>query len=121
MKNTKELGSEGEIIAINFLTQKGYKILDRNWHFGHLEIDIICLNNNILVFVEVKSRNSDYVVKPELSLSKKQQSNLIKAANTYIDIKNIENEARFDIVSVVTHPEGKEIKHIKEAFYPYHR
>jgi putative endonuclease len=121
MGNTKEIGNLGEDIAVDFLQKKGLDIIERNWHFGHLEIDIIGLHNKTLVFVEVKTRNSNFVVEPELSLTKKQQGFLVKAANAFIDTHNYDLEARFDIVSVVTHPEGNEVYHIEEAFFPYQK
>ena len=119
MSKASELGKQGEEIANEFLINKGFKILKRNWHFGRLELDIIAIDGDTLVFVEVKTRSTDYFVKPELSISNKQQSFLIKAANAFIETNSYDMEARFDIVSIVMHPQGKEIKHIDDAFYPY--
>ncbi len=119
MNKAYELGKQGEEIATEFLINKGFKILKRNWHFGRLELDIIAIDGDTLVFVEVKTRSTNYLVKPELSISNKQQSFLIKAANAFIESHSYDMEARFDIVSIVVHPQGKEIKHIDEAFYPY--
>ena len=119
MSKASELGKQGEEIANDFLIKKGYKVIERNWRAGRLEIDIIALDKNILVFVEVKTRSADYLVEPELSLTKKQQRFLIKAANTYIDTHSYDLEARFDIISIVINPQGKDIKHIDDAFYPY--
>jgi putative endonuclease len=48
----------GEEIATKFLTQKGYKIIDRNFRKGYGEIDIISVHDNILVFIEVKTRTT---------------------------------------------------------------
>ena len=119
MNNNKEIGQLGEDYAIQFLSDKGYQILDRNWHFGRYEIDIVTLFENTLVFVEVKTRNSDYLVEPELSLTKKQQAYIIKAANAYIDSHDYDLEARFDIISIINSEKGKAIEHIDNAFYPY--
>lgn len=114
-----ELGKLGEEIAVEYLSNKSYKIIERNWRFGKLEIDIIAIDKDTLVFVEVKTRSADYWVEPELSLTKKQQGFIIRAANAYIDTHSYDMEARFDIFSVVVHPEGREVKHIDDAFYPY--
>ncbi len=113
----KDIGNKGENIAANYLVEKSYKIIKRNWHFGKLEIDIIAIdNNNTLVFVEVKTRSFDYIVEPELSLTKKQQRFLIRAANAFIDMYSYDMEARFDLISIVMHPEGYELNHIDEVF-----
>ncbi len=119
MAQHNDLGKQGEEIAINYLTKNGYKIIKTNWRFGKLEIDIIARINDILVFVEVKTRSADYWVEPEYTLTKKQQGFLIKAANAFIDMNYYDMEARFDVFSIVMHPKGHEIKHIDDAFYPY--
>ena len=55
MKTEKQLqGIAGEDLATNLLLQKGYRILERNWHCGHLEVDIIAETDDYLVIVEVK-------------------------------------------------------------------
>ncbi|RLD40472.1 MAG: endonuclease [Bacteroidetes bacterium] len=119
MAKHNETGILGEQLAVDYLSKNGYHILERNWRFSHLEIDIIALKDNCLVFVEVKTRSVDYLVEPELTLSKKQQGFIIRAANAYIGSHEYDMEARFDIISIVIHPEGHELKHIDEAFYPY--
>ena len=119
MAKHNETGILGEQLAVDYLTKNGYKILERNWRFSHFEIDIIALKKDYLVFVEVKTRSADYIIEPELTLSKKQQGFIIRTANAYIGGHDYDMEARFDIISIVIHPEGHELKHIDEAFYPY--
>ena len=53
-KTNKQIGDDGEDRAEVFLLKKGYEVLERNYRFGRNEIDLICLNDNLLVFVEVK-------------------------------------------------------------------
>jgi putative endonuclease len=118
----KEIGNLGEDIALKCLVEKGYTILEKNWRFGHLELDIIALSpQKIIAFVEVKSRTVDYFAEPEMTLTKKQQSNLIKAANVFLEISKLDYEAQFDIISVVIHPKGNELNHLENAFYPYQK
>ena len=119
MAKHNEIGILGEQLAVSYLSKHGFQILERNWRFGQLEIDIVALTKEYLVFVEVKTRSVDYLVEPELSLTKKQQGFIIKAANAYIDSHTFDMEARFDVVSIVMHPEGHVLKHIDDAFYPY--
>jgi hypothetical protein len=58
MRNKKEIGNWGENLAKNFLIERQYSILASNWSFNNTEIDIICRKNNIIIFVEVKTRKS---------------------------------------------------------------
>jgi len=118
MAEHNELGKSGEDLAANFLSAKGYKILERNWRIGHNEIDIIAQDANTLVIVEVKTLKSKFIRDPEASVGKPKQKSLINAANAYIKIKNISLETRFDIVSIVITSSQPIINHIPDAFYP---
>ena len=60
-----DLGKKGEEIAANYLAEKGYKIIARNWRFGKDEIDIIAEHDNFLVIIEVKTRSSSDYGEPE--------------------------------------------------------
>lgn len=105
-------------MAVNILLQKGYRILERNWRCGHLEVDIIAENNDFLVIVEVKTRKSATFGAPELFVDLQKQRHLILAAMRYSKFKNITKEIRFDIVSVINSPELQEVNHIENAFKP---
>ncbi len=118
METTKDKGDKGEDIACSFLIENGYKIVDRNWHFGKYEVDIIAENKEYIVFTEVKFRSGNYFGEPEIFVSQKQKSNLIRVANFYIDRKNIDKEARFDIIAIVMNNEKFSINHIEDAFKP---
>lgn len=116
MAQHNETGKLGEDIACTYLTKKGYKIHHRNWRFGKGEIDIIAQDKNTYVFVEVKTRHSDYMVEPETAVTLKKQKLIIKTTERFLISKNIENWSRFDIISIIIHPQGHEIRHLKEAF-----
>lgn len=119
MKTEKQLhGIYGEDLATNLLLQKGYKILERNWRCGHLEVDIIAENDDYLVIVEVKTRKSTTYGEPEVFVDMQKQRHLIRAAMYYAKFKNVTKEIRFDIISVVNNMEGQEIRHIENAFKP---
>jgi len=118
MSNTREFGNKGEDIACEFLQSKSYSIKERNWQFGHLEIDIIAEHNEMIIFVEVKSRSGTYFEQPFQAVTKKKQKFIIKAANAYIEKFEIDLEARFDIISIVNENGNFEIDHIEDAFYP---
>ncbi len=114
----QETGNMGEDLAAKFLLKEAYKILERNWHFGKNEIDIIARDGEFLVFVEVKTRRSASFGEPEAFVTRAKQRATIKAANGYIMIKNLDLEARFDIVSVLYNGNSYDVKQIKSAFYP---
>ena len=119
MSDNLELGRKGEELAANHLSGKGYKILERNWRRGRNEIDIIARDGNFVVIVEVKTRESNAFGEPEMSVTREKQKALIRAANSYILYKDIHDEVRFDIVSIII-GKGKEvINHIEDAFYSY--
>ncbi len=115
MRNTVQKGIYGEQIAVKFLKNKGYKVLETNWRFQHKEIDIIAQKNNEIVFVEVKSRKNTAFGEPEEAVTEQKQKHLIDAAEAYIIEKNIDLEARFDVIAIVN---SCEIRHIPYAFYP---
>ena len=117
-ENSQKLGVEGEKTAKKYLLDKGYAILEQNWRFKKLEVDIIASYKNLIVFVEVKSRSTNDFGEPELFVTKKKQGFLISAAHEYLISNNIELDCRFDIVSVLRINNNFELKHLEGAFYP---
>lgn len=112
-----ELGIRGETLAEQYLKDKGYQILERNWRFSHAEIDIIAKDGGILVFVEVKTRSSDIFGEPEESVSPKKEALLKDAASVYMEQIDHHWEIRFDIISILIKGEGDSIEHFKDAFF----
>ncbi|MFQ5335398.1 MAG: YraN family protein, partial [Flavobacteriales bacterium] len=100
------------------LTDKGYRIEAVNWRFGKGEIDIVAKDGDTLVFVEVKTRTSDFFGNPEVFVNARKQAQVIKTANAYIQQQNAGCESRFDIISIVMNKNRTEIEHIEDAFYP---
>ena len=118
MIDPHELGKLGEDLAANYLIDKGYQILERNWHSGHKEIDIIALKDGVLVIVEVKTRKSDDFGEPDIAVDRYKQRMLIWAADAYVRYKNLNVEVRFDIISIVLTDGEPQIEHIEDAFIP---
>ena len=100
MAQHNQLGAEGEKLAIHWLLKKGYLILERNYRFQRAEIDIIAETQDLLVVVEVKTRNSEFFGDPQSFVTPSQIRNLVKAADHYINENNISKEVRFDIIAV---------------------
>ena len=113
-----DLGKLGEELAVQYLTDKGYEILERNWHNIHKEVDIIAKDGQYLVIVEVKTRQNDEYGEPDLAVTKRKQRMLIAAANAYISRKELDMETRFDIISIVVKDSDPVIEHIEDAFLP---
>lgn len=111
-------GIKGEEIAKDDLIKKGYNIREINWRFNHKEIDIIAEKDDILVFIEVKTRSTSYFENPEEAVSLKKQRNIIDAAEAYIIENDIDRESRFDIIGIIMNNGSKKIEHIEGAFVP---
>lgn len=111
-------GKWGEEQAIAYLRGQNYTILEANWRYKKFEIDIIAKINDRIVFIEVKTRGSAEFGEPETFVSLKKQRFIIEAANNYIITKDIKEEARFDIVSILTQNNQTIVKHLPDAFYP---
>ena len=114
-----QLGRDGENLAVAHLRENGYEIVERNWRFGKLEIDIIARKGNVLSIVEVKTRSGDYFGEPEDGVTKAKERFLATAADHYIISRNLDVEVRYDIISIVIHNGRHELKMIEDAFYPY--
>lgn len=118
-ESTKSIGSKGEQLAADFLSAKGYRIVQRNYFAFKVEIDLIALDEstNQIVFIEVKTLQNDFFQQPYEEVNLKKQRNIIKAADTYLRRHDIDKEARFDVVSIVLKPDAEpEITHIISAF-----
>ena len=118
MTTTKEIGDRGEAVALTYLADKGYNILERNYRYQKAEVDIIAGNADFIVIVEVKTRKQNSLTAPEDSVNQKKQQLLISAAQHYIEENDLDKEARFDIISIIYSGDEYQIKHIEEAFYP---
>ena len=118
MADHNDLGKFGEELAVQYLVDKGYEILERNWHNVHKEIDIIARDGKFLVIVEVKTRQTDEYGNPDIAVTKKKQRMLIAAANAYITRKGLDMETRFDIISIIFKDGEPVIDHIVDAFLP---
>lgn len=121
MAEHNETGKWGEQLATDYLKEKGYTVLERDWRDGHRDIDIIAMtpDNREMVFVEVKTRSSDVITKPEDAIDMKKIRNIGMAANAYVKMNNVLCELRFDVVSIVgTRKESAELEHIEDAFNP---
>jgi putative endonuclease len=115
------MGRKGEDLAVEYLIEEGCDILERNWRFKHIEIDIIARDRDQLVIAEVKTRSGNTWGEPSAAVDVRKQHALILAAERYIYSHNIDLDVRFDIVSIIIGHNRTVLEHIKEAFHPIAR
>ena len=111
-----QTGVWGEELAAAYLREKGYVILERDWHSGHRDIDIIAQKDDTIVFVEVKTRSSRDSLDPITAVNRQKQNNLLHAINHYLQYKHISSAYRFDVITIVGTPGcvNPEIEHIED-------
>lgn len=116
--NTKNTGNIGEELAAQWLLQKGFCILARNWRYKHSEVDIIASQKNILHFIEVKTRNSTQFGQPEESINTTKMNALKKAAVAYVEQNTEWKKIQFDVMAITLKPNNNhEFFMIEDVFF----
>jgi putative endonuclease len=111
------LGKRGEALAVEFLKKQHYRILATNYRVKSGEIDIVARDGGTLVFVEVKTRTSDFYAQPIESVGHFKQRKLRCLAERYLGQHDVpECDVRFDVVSIVERAGRPEIELIRNAF-----
>ena len=123
------VGMAGEQIAVQFLEDHGYTVIERNWRHGRQEIDIIARDNEFVVFVEVKTRSCLYPESgdfgiPSRAVDEGKRKNTVKASRDYLATNYINKQPRIDVVEVYMLEQKGEFKtstvlkinHIRNAF-----
>lgn len=114
------LGARGEKAAARYLRRRGYKILLKNFRSGKAEVDLVARHKDWLVFVEVKTRETEQFGAPSEAVDRDKQRNLSKAALDYLRmLGNPRIHFRFDIVEVIIAKGSKkpdDIRVIQNAF-----
>ncbi len=106
-------GDIGEVLSVNLLKKKGYKILATKFSTKFGEIDIIARHKKTIVFVEVKRRLSFQYGRPIEAIDYRKERTIKKVAEYYLNkTKNLDSDVRFDVVEIV----DNEINHIENAF-----
>lgn len=126
------VGMAGEQIAVQFLEDHGYTVIERNWRCGRQEIDIIARDHDFLIFVEVKTRsckNPDELTygRPARAVDGAKQHNITLAARSYLRQRGGRGlQPRLDVIEVYlrasdagTLPTALKINHVRNAFYAH--
>lgn len=97
-----KLGARGEGLAVAFLKNKNFQIIDTNIEFGKHEVDIIAFDQDQqeLVFFEIKTRRTEFFGDPCLAVSKKKIKSMEIVANKYCLDQKIDFDYRFDVLAV---------------------
>ena len=111
------IGRWGEDTAGEYLEGLGYTILARNVHTPHGEIDIIATKNQVLVFVEVKTRTSHSFAFPEEAVTPRKQAHMLSAAELYLNQHpECSDTWHFDVIAIVGKPgEEAQIEHFENV------
>ncbi|HUI31434.1 MAG TPA: YraN family protein [Candidatus Acidoferrales bacterium] len=115
--SNKLVGARGENLAAEFLSRHGFEIVERNFRYGHGEIDIIVRRGKLISFCEVKTRTGDTYGTGEEAVNSEKQDQIRKVAEGYIAERNLEDyEFRFDVVVVEIRRSETRIRVIENAF-----
>jgi putative endonuclease len=112
-----DLGIEGEQIALEFLLNNGYLVLEKNYRYKKSEIDLIVKKDSTIAFVEIKTRSNTVFDLPENAVNAKKIEKLQEGALHYIEINDLKEEVRFDILTIIKNADKIEINHIIDAFW----
>ena len=112
-----EVGRLGEDAAAAHLEAKGLLVLERNLRLGRLELDLVCQDNDTLVFVEVKTRAEGSLATPADGLNRQKRSRLLRAAQAYLSRHDLWHKpCRFDLVSVLLRAGSvASLEHVEDA------
>ena len=110
------LGKQGEDAAAHYLENNGYAIVARNWRYQRIEIDIIAINEDVIVFAEVKTRKTGHWGNPEEAINNNKIKRMVEAADFYVNENDIDLPVRFDVISIIANESGFEMTHIDDAF-----
>ena len=116
-RQRQQIGKSGEKVVARYLKKKGYKVLQQNFTCPVGEIDIIGLDKKTIVFVEVKTRRSLSYGSARMAITSYKQKKISMAALYYLKSTHQMNQrARFDVVTVLSSDEEQVIDHIQNAF-----
>ena len=121
MAKHNDIGDKGEELACDYLLNKGYLLMAKNYRYQKSELDLVMFYNSNVIVVEVKTRSTNYFGEPFDFVDTKKQNMLIEGASGFLEERdNLDAEIRFDVVSIVLNPDGTHrIDHLEDAFGAY--
>lgn len=114
----QQIGNAGEKIAVSHLESHGYSILDRNFKAGRGEIDIIAMQENILVFIEVKTKKHGDFGDPITWVTRNKQRQIGRVSQAYLLQHAVQDmDIRFDVITLEWKNGAYHLEHIENAFW----
>lgn len=113
-----ETGRRGEDLALAWMQDHGFRLLDRNWRSGHKELDLVMEGEERVHIVEVKTMTPPLLIQPFEKVDPVKQGRLVAAARHYIAQRQVTREVQFDVVSVILGDGQPQVEYIPEAFFP---
>lgn len=115
MNRNQEIGKLGERLAVKYLEKNKYIILDRNYRCRQGEMDIIAIENEKIVFIEVKTRTSIKFGRPAEAVNYIKREHLQNIARYYLYTKKITKiPIRFDVIEIYLGNKQYGVNHIKQ-------
>lgn len=116
--STRRTGDWGENLALRYLAERGYTLVERNYRTRHGELDLIMRSGATLVFVEVKLRRGREFGDPIEAVTPRKQAVVRSMAEQYLAERDPDfEELRFDVVGILAYRnEPPKVRHIQDAF-----
>jgi putative endonuclease len=115
------LGLDGEMAALEFLLDKGYRILEHRYRVGRWEVDLIAERDGVVAFVEVKTRRGMNHGRPAEAVTWHKRREMTRVARAWEDrSRRARRQLRFDVIEVLQSRNGGVVvaRHIEDAFRP---
>ena len=112
-QSTRDKGRQGEDLAVRYLLDRGYELVDRNFHTRYGELDCVVRDGETLVFVEVKARRSVGFGTPQEAVTETKRARLCRSAAVYLQEHPSDGPCRFDVISIAP---NAPIRHLIDAF-----
>jgi putative endonuclease len=118
-ENRRAFGNEAERLAESFLRAQGVRIVARNVHLRHAEIDLVALDGAALCIVEVRARRGDRFGSAAESVDLRKRARLARAAGELLATRPLPRHARvrFDVIAIDARLQPPTLEWIRDAFY----
>lgn len=110
--DNSSVGKKGEDFCALQYEKEGYSIVSRNYHSRYGEIDVIAQKNDVIAFVEVKTRSENQLLEAKDSVTLSKQKKIVLTALSYLEKTGVKKTYRFDVFEVI-HKDGKLLRYRK--------
>lgn len=117
-KDSLQRGSCAELQAAQYLQNRGWQVLERNFRTRSGEIDLIVTSLTIVAFVEVRYRQSITFGTPEETVTRSKRRKVVMAAIKYLQSHQwlLRKQIRFDVISITDGENSQQVLHLENAF-----